>query len=139
MLTRVKAYVLATAALAVGGVVLLARFGGTPASGEFHAALAFAILGLVCQAYMYQMHRTAAGGTLSFIPVLTAAAVSPSWSTQLLVAGAVATGELIRRPQALRGFFNVAQYTLATAVATIVFLMLGGQSLRTNEAFEFLP
>jgi putative nucleotidyltransferase with HDIG domain len=139
MLTRVKTYVLATAAAATVGVVLLERFGGTPVVGDIRAALGFVVLGLVCQAYMYQMQRTAAGGTLSFIPFLAAAAVAPNWLTPLLVAGAVAIGEVIRRPQPLKAVFNVAQYALATVAGTVAFLVLAGRSLRTDETFRLLP
>jgi putative nucleotidyltransferase with HDIG domain len=136
MRNKVRGYVLCTALAAVAGMLLLRHQAGPAVSADLRAAFGFALLGLVCQAHMYQMHRTAAGGTISFIPFLAAAAVSPNSHTTLLVAAAVGIGEAIRRPQLIKAFFNVAQYTLATAVASSVYVSLGGRSLHADEHFR---
>jgi HD-GYP domain-containing protein (c-di-GMP phosphodiesterase class II) len=136
MRVRVHAYVLATTAAALMAIACLQRFGSMSDAGAIRGGFGFAVLGLAGQVYMYQMHRTAAGGTISFIPFLTAAAVAPDWRTPVLVGGAVAVGEFVRRPGVLKGLFNVAQYALATALSTLVYLALGGRSLHHDERFR---
>jgi putative nucleotidyltransferase with HDIG domain len=136
MRVRVHAYVLATAAAALTMIVMLQQFFVQSRPEAIRGSLGFVLLGLVCQVYMYQKDRTAAGGTISFIPFLSAAVVAPEWRAPVLVAAAVAAGELIRRPGWLKGLFNVAQYTLAISGSIAAFCALGGRSLHHDERFR---
>jgi putative nucleotidyltransferase with HDIG domain len=136
MRVSVRAYVLATAAAALAIVVVLQQFVAVLDTGAFRGSVGFALVGMVCQVYMYQKHRTAAGGTISFIPFLTAAIIQPDWRTPVLVAAAVAIGELVRRPGVLKGIFNVAQYTLAIGASISAFVALRGHSLHHDEQFR---
>jgi HD-GYP domain-containing protein (c-di-GMP phosphodiesterase class II) len=139
MRVRVQAYVGATAIASAAMIVALMQMAGAVNPATTRASVAFAVLGLVCQAAMFQMHRTAAGSTIAFIPFLTAAAVAPNWRTPLFIALAVAVVELLRRPQFIKGLFNVAQYALASSVAIAVYVALDGQSLHLDERFRLLP
>jgi putative nucleotidyltransferase with HDIG domain len=91
---------------------------------------------------MYQLNRNggrAIGGAISFIPFLTAVMVAPNWLTPVMVGSAVAVTEARRRATPVKGVFNVAQYSLATGLATLAYLALGGASLYRDEHFHLVP
>lgn len=135
---RVYWYVSATSTAAIITVLGLYRFGQPVDLDTLRAGVVFALLGLVCHVDVYQTVRSA-GGTISFIPFLTAALIAPAWFTPLLIGGAVAVVEVVRRPQSLKVVFNVAQYILAAASSLVVYQILGGSSLHHDEAFRPVP
>jgi putative nucleotidyltransferase with HDIG domain len=68
-------------------------------------------------------------GTIAFLPYLSIAALAPNGAALACVAGSIALTELIARREPLKLLFNVSQHLLAVALAIIVFLALGGESL----------
>ncbi len=127
MLTRINGYVgaVSLAALSVG---LLLYFIAPEVNPDFlRAAFCFAALGVFANALTYRLARGASGG-IAFIPFLAASILAPSWTTLVAVAVSVSVVEVFIRRPPVKAVFNVAQYTLATAVATLLYLGLGGST-----------
>jgi putative nucleotidyltransferase with HDIG domain len=127
-MSRVSAYILIVSALAVIAAAFL--YVGNPAydSSLAQAAICFATLGFLGQMLAYST-GPAVGGASSFLPFLTAAVLAPNWVTCAAVATAVLSSAMALRRPSVKTVFNVAQLTLAIALAIIVYRALGGQPL----------
>ena len=127
-MSRITAYILLVsilAALAAGWLYV-----GHPAYDPTlaNAALCFAILGFLAQMLAYSTGQ-AVGGSSSFLPFLTAAVLAPTWIGCVAVAGSVLSSAVALRRPGVKTVFNVAQLTLAIALAILVYRSLGGEPL----------
>lgn len=135
---RVETYVAYVTAAAVAAVAAL-----YVQSPEFHsaslaAAAVFAALGFFAQLLAYQLAHGAVG-SIAFIPVLTTAALTGDWLAPVAAGVSMLAAQLLPRRPALKLVFNVAQYTLATGVAVLVYRSLGGESILRYEHYLVLP
>ncbi len=92
------------------------------------AAAFFALVGILGYALAYQLPR-GGSGNISFIPFLSGLAVAPGLPLVFAVILAVTCGEIMQRRDGLKAAFNVAQYTLAIALALSAFVLLGGKPI----------
>lgn len=138
MASRINRYVAGVCAAALLSVLLVHQSAPTYQPEFVTAALCFAALGVFANALSYRLARGAAGG-IAFIPFLTAAILAPSWITLVAVATSVSIVEAFARRPIVKAAFNVAQYTLATAAATLVYLWLGGTSAMLGTGFSVPP
>ena len=138
MLMRINFYVSTICVLALVGVTAL--YGVEPTVDPQHAAAAFcfAALGVFASALTYAIAR-GAHGSIAFIPFLTAAVLAPSWITVLAVALSMTVGELLLRRSSVKAVFNIGQFSLATALAILVYLSLDGESLLNARSFAAPP
>lgn len=72
-----------------------------------------------------------ASGTISFIPMLCAVLVVPSWYTVVGIAIEKAIAESARRAEFEKAVFNIAQTALSVGAAVLAFQYLGGSSFMT--------
>jgi HD-GYP domain-containing protein (c-di-GMP phosphodiesterase class II) len=135
---RVFCYVLIVLAGALVSVARLVDAAPILDAASLRAAACFVALGVLAQVSGYRA-ATSTSGSISFLPFLTAAALSPTWPAALAVSASVALAETVRRAPLLKAVFNVAQYTFAVSLAIIVYLALGGTSLQQNETFQLVP
>jgi HD-GYP domain-containing protein (c-di-GMP phosphodiesterase class II) len=114
---------------------LLFFVGGSDTSNAIQPVVAFASLGLLAYCLAHDLAKAAAG-SVAFLPWLAALFAAPSGPTALVLAVAVALGELYRRKAPIKATFNVAQYTLSFALAASVYLLLGGVPLLGAESLN---
>lgn len=124
----------------VAAVAVAALYAVAP---EFDASLAraafcFAGLGFLAHILSYSVSfGGAVSGTSSFLPFLTAAVLAPTWVGCLAVSLAALASGLVGHKSITKTVFNVAQITLATALAILAYRALGGQPLLTSS--RYLP
>ena len=70
-----------------------------------------------------------AGGTIAFIPFLALLLVAPHWTSVVSVGLAYVVAEALSHRPLIKGVFNVAQMSLATALGAFCYLALGGESV----------
>lgn len=138
MASRINGFVIGVCTVALLSVVLLYQLAPDYNPDFVTAAFCFGALGVVANALSYRLARGASGG-IGFIPFLTAAILAPSWITLVAVAVSVSIAEILARRSFVKAAFNVAQYTLATASATLVYLGLGGTSALLGTPFAAPP
>jgi HD-GYP domain-containing protein (c-di-GMP phosphodiesterase class II) len=138
MQNKVTTYVVGVAFVAVATIAGLAMV----SPGVDHALVvgagAFALMGLVAQALVYSM-PTGYSASISFLPFLTCVVLYPSWVSIVMVSLAVSVAELRLPKKNIKRCFNVSQYTVATAAASIVYELLDGVSLKTDPTFHPIP
>lgn len=117
--------VVAGALLSTAALVAL---GPIPTVDEIWAAIFFGAFGLFASGLGYKTSSDTTG-TIGFLPFLSVAMIAPGWAAVASVAIAVLGGELIVRRQPLKAVFNVAQQSLAQALAVCCYLLLGGTSM----------
>lgn len=127
MISRIHGYVGAVSIAALGSGLLLYDIAPEANLDFVRAAFCFAALGVFANALTYRLARGATGG-IAFIPFLAASILAPSWITLVAVAVSVSAVEVFLRRAPVKAIFNVAQYTFATAAATLLYLALGGKS-----------
>jgi signal transduction histidine kinase len=135
---RVLLYVVIVLAGALACVARLIDIAPEFGAMSMRASACFVLLGLIAQASGYRA-ATSASGSISFLPFLTAAALSPTWFAAIAVTASVALAEALRRAPLIKAVFNVSQYTFAIGLSILVYLALGGISLQENETFKLLP
>lgn len=128
MSSRIGRYVFLICVAALGaGFVLYSR---DPAfSGAFsRAALTFGAISVLAQLLSYRTSRERSG-SLSFIPVLAGAAIAPHWVSALSVGISALAAQMLAKKSPLKTAFNTAQEVLATALAILAYVGLGGKPL----------
>jgi hypothetical protein len=126
--------------VAAGTIVVLAAFaalGQTPSPDEWKAAVFFTAFGVLAAALAYKT-STSTAGTISFLPFLSVAIVSPNLAALVAVIVSTLVAEVVLRRPALKLIFNTAQHTFAVAVGIALFLSAGGQSALSGTP-RFLP
>lgn len=138
MASRVTTYVLCVVVVAVAAVAGLGVVSPQVDYSLLEGAIAFAAMGLMTQALLFSM-ASGTNASISFLPFLTCVVLYPSWITVLLVASAVSLMELRQKKPNIKRAFNIAQYAVATAGATIAYLIFGGLPLSVERGFHILP
>jgi putative nucleotidyltransferase with HDIG domain len=114
---------LALIATAVLGVVAPA-----PSDWKLATVVTLGVVALTAEFMGFLLPR-GAGGSISFIPYMTAVVLVPNVSALLAIVGARTIVEFARRREAVKFFFNTGQLLLTYALAILVYRTLGGQSL----------
>jgi len=139
MKTRVIAYVWSVVALALAMTLVL--YVQTP-EVNFDYLKGSAILtaiGFFAASLAYRVQRSSLGET-SFLPYLSALVLYPSWTVVALVGVCSAAAEIRRRKFGIKLLFNVAQFVLAAACSSLIYVMLGGKPLAGEDAsFNAIP
>lgn len=125
---RIRLYVLiiVIAACIAGALVALSAPSYTPAAGS--AVICLAAISVVAGLLSHQLAGGAAS-SIAFIPYLASALLVPSWATVLGVGIAQLIALLLLKRDPLKLIFNVAQTVLATSVAILGYLGVGGRPL----------
>lgn len=135
-MSKVTSYVIGTAVVACVAVAALYYVAPTFEAPLARAALCFALLGFMAQILAYSAAPgSAVAGSSSFLPILTAAVLAPTWVGCLAVSLAAVASTMVNKKAGLKGLFNVAQITLATALAILAYRALGGQPLVTSAKY----
>lgn len=128
MRSQISRYVvLVCVAAIVAGAVLYETDPGF--SIDFaRAAVTFSLITVLAQLLSHRINRESSG-SLSFIPVLATAAIAPNWVSVATVCVSALVAQLLAKRDYLKTTFNVAQETLALALAILAYRALGGVPL----------
>lgn len=125
--TRLYVFFLATLTVLVS---LYVRALGTPPHAlDWKAGGTFACLVALAYLLAYKKTGRSESGSIAFLPLLAAVFISPTWSTIVTTALAMAFVEVLNRRALIKAIFNVSQAALAVAVSIAFYLQLGGHSL----------
>ncbi|MBC8086398.1 MAG: HD domain-containing protein, partial [Phycisphaerae bacterium] len=138
MASKVTTYVVCVVIVALLAIAALGVVAPEVDYALLKGAAAFAAMGLMTQALLYSM-PTGTNASISFLPFLTCVVLYPSWISIVLVSVAVSAMEMRQKKPNIKRAFNVAQYTVATAGAASVYLLLGGVSLSVDRSFQVVP
>ena len=124
----------------VFGIVVLAAIAGVqtywhspaPTRAAVDATLCFAAVGLLAHVLAYRK-AGGGGGSISFLPCVTAILLAPNWFTVAAIAASVSVAEFSARRAPIKSLFNVSQMALATSVAILAFNYVGGKPLLSLE------
>lgn len=138
---RVRVWV-AIVMLAAGLLLFLQEWGpqATSAASILNEVTAFAILGILAETFSLRIPGGTLGSSVAFVPFFASVALfEHPWP--MLVAGitALVVDTLVRRKEAIRVFFNVAQFMLAVGLSGLVYHALGGQSGTQSYNVPILP
>jgi putative nucleotidyltransferase with HDIG domain len=114
--------------LALVATALLGFVAPAPSDWKLATVVTLGVVALTAEFMGFLLPR-GAGGSISFIPYMTAVVLVPNVSALLAIVGARAIVEFARRREAVKFFFNTGQLLLTYALAVLAYRVLGGQSL----------
>ena len=133
----VRTYIFATALLASVALGFLVWLAPSVAASHFRAVATLSVIALGTHMMGHRLARNATG-SVSFVPFLASAAISPDWATALGVFGVNVLVQIVRRRPVARGTFNLCQHTLSISAAIIVYRLFGGTSLLTAATLPYV-
>src|SRR5882724_5546556 len=108
-----------------------------PWPSKFWNALAtFAIIGIVSDSLSFKIPVARVTTSVGFIPFIASVALFPHpWPMVIAGVTALVVDAFVRHKPAVRVVFNIAQFMLATGLASLVYTRLGG--FVSLDAFDF--
>lgn len=104
----------------------------------WNAIAAFAILGIVSDAFAFKIPIAKVSTSVGFIPFIASIAIfGHPWPMAIAGVTAFVVDAFVRQKPILRIWFNIAQYMLAAGLASLAYSRLGGSV--NLDAFEFDP
>jgi putative nucleotidyltransferase with HDIG domain len=113
-----------------------------PAPRLWNALAAFAVLGIVCDSFSFNIPFPFAKVTTSvgFIPLIASIVLFPHpWPMVIAGLTALVVDTFVRHKPSVRVWFNTAQYMLATGLASLAYARLGGVVSMDDFDFHLLP
>ena len=138
MNSQVRTYVAVTIFLAFAATAALYVQAPAFNSNFGTAVLCLGTIALLTQILTFTLARTATG-SISFVPFLASAAIAPHWLTPVSIFIVVTIIQATRSVHIVKRIFNVGQQCLATSVAILVYLAVGGHSLLTTQRLPYIP
>lgn len=117
--------------VAAGATVALAAvvaFGGVPTPAQWQAALFFTAFGVLASVLSYR-GAGGAGGSIGFLPYLSAGLIAPNAAATLSVAVSIGISEILSRRPAQKTIFNVCHIVFAHSMSIGAYRLLGGVSM----------
>ncbi len=124
----VRIYVTTVFVLAVSAGSLLFAYAPEVQQAQVIALLVMGALGVFSELLRYQLPRGTAG-SVSFIPILSAALLVPNWATVATACAAHLVAEVLTRRPLIKVVFNTSQIGLSVSIAIFLYRYLGGESL----------
>ncbi|MEO7218909.1 MAG: HD-GYP domain-containing protein [Gemmatimonadaceae bacterium] len=133
MKESVRTYILTTALLAGAALILLIWIAPHVDASHFRAVATLSVIALGTHIMGHTLARHTSG-SVSFVPFLACAAISPDWVTAAGVILVNVIVQIVRRRPWERGVFNICQHTLSIAAAILVYRAFGGTSVLSTGA-----
>lgn len=131
-------YVAVVCVLAAAALGLLYNAEPAAAPSFVRAAVVFCALGTFAHLLGYQLAR-GAFGSIAFIPYLALVALSPNWIAVTAIGLSMTVAECFAKRPLQKSIFNVAQQTLAGALAVWAYGWTGGPAMLESALFAFGP
>mgnify|MGYP001597302579 FL=1 len=134
----VRTYIFTIALLASASLALLVWMAPTVDASHFRAVATLSVIAVCTHIMGHRLARNTMG-SVSFVPFLASAAISPDWATAVGVILVNAIVQLVRRRPAAQGAFNVFQHTLSIASAILIYRAFGGRSVLSDASLPYVP
>ena len=128
MKQQVRSYIMATAMIAGAILALLVWIAPSVDAGHIRAVVTLSVIALATHLMGHTLSRNARG-SVSFVPFLASAALSPDWLTVLGVMAVALFVQLFRRRPFGKSVFNICQQCLSVSCAILAYRTLGGTSV----------
>ena len=141
MKRSVHAYIFAIALLASASVALLIWTAPVIGTVYVRAVLTLSVIALVTHLMGLTLSRQGAGGvagSVSFVPFLASAAISPNWATAVGVVAVCIIVQVVRRRPPVKALFNVCQQCLSVSAAILAYRLAGGTSILDRGPLPYL-
>ena len=125
---RTHLYVLAVSAAALAATIFVVSTTKMWDRTDATAAAFFFLFGLIAQLLEFSRGKGRVA-TIAFLPYLAVSALAPNGAALAAIVLSLVVGEFLNKREFLKGLFNVTQHLLATALAILAYLALGGTSL----------
>lgn len=114
----------------------------SPAVDWLHvrAVITISVIALVTHLMGHTLSKNAHSivrGSVSFVPFLAGAILSPDWSAVVGVLTVLVIVQIVRRRNASKSIFNVCQVALAVSLAILAYRALGGTSILNQQALNY--
>ncbi|MEO6863973.1 MAG: HD-GYP domain-containing protein, partial [Gemmatimonadaceae bacterium] len=129
------------ALLASAAVIILMWTAPFVDAGHIRAVVTLSVIALITHLMGHSLSRNAAGGvngSVSFVPFLASAAISPNWATAAGVMGVSVIVQVVRHRPFTRGVFNICQHTLSVSFAILMYRLFGGTSVLVDGTLPYL-
>lgn len=136
MRQQVRTYILTTALLASASLALLIWIAPFVDASHLRAVATLSVIALGTHIMGHTLARHTSG-SVSFVPFLASAAISPDWATAVGVILVNVLVQIVRRRPWERGAFNICQHTLSIASAILVYRLFGGSSVLTATSLPY--
>lgn len=141
-LERARVYLLVGLVTLASAALLFFPEWVLPAPRLWNALAAFAILGIVCDSFSFNIPFPFGKVTTSvgFIPLIASIILFPHpWPMAIAGLTALVVDTFVRHKPTVRVWFNTAQYMLATGLASLAYARLGGVVSMDEFDFHLLP
>jgi putative nucleotidyltransferase with HDIG domain len=123
-----KSFVQLVCLLAIAATAIVARVAPAVGMESLGTVVTLGIVALTAEFMGFLLPR-GAGGSISFIPFMTAVVLVPNTGALMAIVGARAIVEFAQRRPPVKFCFNIGQVLLTYALAILVYRALGGRSL----------
>jgi hypothetical protein len=137
MKEKVRTYILTVALLASVALMLLIWVAPVIGADHIRAVATLSIIALATHMMGHSLSRNTTG-TVSFVPFLASAAISPDWLTVLGVMLVAAIVQVVRRRPIAKGVFNFCQQSLSVSAGILVYRLLGGVSVLGGNSLPYV-
>lgn len=126
---RVRTWV--AAVMFAAGLTLFLQDWSTPettAASLLNQVTAFAILGILSEAFSLRIPGGTLGSSVAFVPYFASVALfHHPWPMVVAGVTSLVVDTLVRRKETIRVFFNIAQFMLAVGLSGMAYHALGGE------------
>lgn len=137
MKRSVSSYIWLTVATSIAVFALLVWADPSVHSADLRAVLTLSVIAVVSHVMGHDVSREARG-SVSFVPYLASAAISPTWTAVVGVLCVSLIVQVVRRRSFAKSAFNLAQHTLSVSVAILAYRLLGGSSLLSRASLPYI-
>ncbi len=137
MKDSVRTYILKVALLAGASLALLVWIAPHVAAANLRAVATLSAIALATHMMGHSLSRHTTG-TVSFVPFLASAALSPDWSTVVAVMLVSLVVQIVRQRPVRKSLFNIAQLCLAVSSAILCYRLFGGASLLDGRPLPYI-
>ena len=128
MKQSVRTYILTMALLASASLAFLAWIAPAVDPADFRAVVTLSVVALGTHIMGHTLARNISG-SVSFVPFLACAAISPNWMTAVGVLSVSVVVQIVRQRPFDRCVFNISQHTLSVSLGILAYRLFGGGNL----------
>lgn len=142
MKPTIRLYIALVALACAGVLATLVWLSPTVDWIHVRAVLTISVIALVTHLMGHTLSknaRSAVRGSVSFVPFLASAMLSPDWTAVVGVLGVSLIVQIVRRRDPARATFNLCQQAFSVSTAILVYRALGGTSVLGDHGVQYGP
>lgn len=124
----VRTYIIIVALLASASLAFLIWLAPVIGADHIRAVATLSVIALATHMMGHSLSRNTTG-TVSFVPFLASAAISPDWATVVGVMAVSLVVQVVRRRPIGKALFNICQLCLSVSVAILSYRLFDGTSV----------